>query len=249
MTQVIFYDWKSTLEINILVIRVLGLWPDGDDTFKPGFYVVYGGILVILAGCHLLSQIIKLYLVRDDIEALAGTMYITLTLLLAAIKTSFVIVKMRSLKKCFVTLRTNSLFQPKNHQQQQLIQRNVDFWKIAYKIFLSACLGFNLFIAVPILMNSGDKNLPFLAWYPFRTDFSPVFEITYVYQFAFTSYLTLSCLFVDALVCVFNMYIGCQFDLLSDNLKNFFTKDDTFSEARRNLRRCIIHHQEILTYV
>ena len=247
MTEAIFYDWKSNLEINILINRVLGLWPDGDDSFKPGFYVVYCAILIILATCHLLSQTIKLYLVRDDIEALAGTMYITLTLMLAAIKTFFVIVKMRILKKCFKTLRTNSLFQPRNHHQELIIQRSVDVWKIMLKIFITSCSGFSIFILIPILINSGDRQLPFLAWYPFSTDSSPVFEITYVFQFALTSYLSLSCLFVDVLVCVFNMYIGCQFDLLSDNLRIFFKEGDTHTEARKNLRRCIRHHKEILT--
>ncbi|XP_063925969.1 odorant receptor 85f-like [Zophobas morio] len=136
MTEAIFYDWKSNLEINILINRVLGLWPDGDDSFKPGFYVVYCAILIILATCHLLSQTIKLYLVRDDIEALAGTMYITLTLMLAAIKTFFVIVKMRILKKCFKTLRTNSLFQPRNHHQELIIQLG-----ITYELFLFCYYG------------------------------------------------------------------------------------------------------------
>ena len=247
MTQAIFYDWRSNLEINILINRVLGLWPDGDESFKPGLYVVYSGILVILAACHLLTQTIKLYMVRDDIEALAGTMYITLTLMLAAIKTFFVLVRMKIIKKCFVTLRTNYLFQPRNQNQQLIIQRSVDLWKIMLKVLLGAFSGFTVFVLIPILINSGDKKLPFLAWYPFRTDSFPAFAIACVFQFAFTTYLSLSCIFVDVLVCVFNMYIGCQFDLLSDNLRNLFMKDNTHAEARENLRRCILHHKDILS--
>ncbi|KAJ3645578.1 hypothetical protein Zmor_007880 [Zophobas morio] len=251
MALVEHYDWKSNLEINLMIMRGMGLWPKGDETYTPGFYMVYSGIMVTLVACHLLSEMINIYFVFDDLEAVVGIIYIILIEIMAGIKAYFVIVKMKVLKDAIVTLRSDHWFQPKNLDQKLIIQPSIDFWKLVYKVFLSACFGCNLFWMIPLLnMKSDDKRLPFLAWYPFDVKVTPLFEITYVYQLVCTGYLTMISVNVDALICVFNVYIGCQFDMLCDNLRNFVSLDnETALDIGKKFVTCVRHHKKILKFV
>ncbi|KAJ3663589.1 hypothetical protein Zmor_007836 [Zophobas morio] len=242
-----YYDWESNLKIHLQFLRVMGLWPSGDKSFTPGLYMLYSYTIVLLVACHVFFLTINIYFVRHDLEAVVANMYILLATIVTKIKAWFLLINIKVLKARLVDLQNFYSFQPKNPNQTLLIENSLKTWRFIFTSFVLTCFGCNLFWMVPLLLTSGEKMLPFLAWYPFNTKVSPVFEITYVYQMFCTSYLTLVSLNVDPLVCIFNVYIACQFEMLSDNLKKFASGD--LDEARENFLSCITHHRQILSFL
>ncbi|XP_063925966.1 odorant receptor Or1-like [Zophobas morio] len=248
MNNVEQYNWKDNFDINIRFLRKMGLWPEGEGTYKPGFYMFYSAFMVTLfPTCHILSEIVDMYILRDNLEAVVGIIYVTLIEVMAWIKIYFVITRIQVLKERMENLKAD-WFQPKDRDQLLMIEPSINFWKIVYKMLLVTCFACNFFWLIPLLIRRKDeKNLPFLAWYPFDCSNSPYFEITYVYQICSTSYCTLVHTNVDTLISGFNVYIGCQFDMLSDNLRGMVekrAKDEI--QARSNLIKCVIYHKQIL---
>ena len=240
------FDWMDNIKINLLIMNFMGLWPTGDTSYKPGFYMLYTTVIVILVASHILSEVINIYFVRDNLEMVVGIIYIILIEIMAATKAVIVIRKMKTLKNT-VKLIQSDWFQPQNNTQILLIQPSINFWKLIYKVFVTASIGCNIFWMIPLLSSSTmKKQLPFLAWYPYDAAVSPLYEITYVFQLVSTGYLTFISINVDALICVFNVYSCCQFDLLSDNLRNLEFINDNPCETRASLIWCITHHEQIL---
>ncbi|XP_063925982.1 odorant receptor 49b-like [Zophobas morio] len=239
----------DNIKINLLIMNFMGLWPTGDTSYKPGFYMLYTTVIVILVASHILSEVINIYFVRDNLEMVVGIIYIILIEIMAATKAVIVIRKMKTLKNT-VKLIQSDWFQPQNNTQILLIQPSINFWKLIYKVFVTASIGCNIFWMIPLLSSSTmKKQLPFLAWYPYDAAVSPLYEITYVFQLVSTGYLTFISINVDALICVFNVYSCCQFDLLSDNLRNLEFINDNPCETRASLIWCITHHEQILRFV
>ena len=246
MGKVEQYNWKGNFDINIRILRKMGLWPEGEGTYKPGFYMLYSAFMVTLfPTCHILSELADIYFVLDDLETVVGIIYITLIEIMALIKVYFVITRMKIIKERMENLKAD-WFQPKDRQQTLMIEPSITFWKLVYKMFIVACLGCNFFWLIPlVIQQSEEKTLPFLAWYPIDCSESPYFEIAYIYQLSSTVYCTLVQTNVDTLISGFNVYIGCQLDMLSDNLRRIAMAEN-YDNAGDNLIKCIIYHKQIL---
>jgi hypothetical protein len=91
-----------------------------------------------------------------------------------------------------------------------------------------------------------DRRLPFSAWYPYNTKISPLYEITYLYQVISVWCLAIANLNMDTLIAALMMYIGCQCDILCDDMKNL--RNSVESDFNRKLLDCIEHHKTILRY-
>ncbi|KAJ3635808.1 hypothetical protein MTP99_008684 [Tenebrio molitor] len=243
------YDWKANITMNIRTLRVLGLWPRGDETYKPGVYALHATLLltVFLIG-HIFFQVVNIYFIRDNLEAITGTIYVLLVEMLVVFKVYYLIKNMEMLKQLLKILETD-LFQPKTAQQRALIETSVFFWRVIYQTFLIMCCGTNLFWAIfPLLdKTAGEKRLPFLAWYPYNTKVSPLYEITYVYQIVSVGFITTVHVNVDALVAAVNVFNGSQFDILCDNLRNLHNLA-VAGDINDKLVYCIDHHKQTLSY-
>ncbi|KAJ3663624.1 hypothetical protein Zmor_007867 [Zophobas morio] len=250
MNRAAHYDWKGNFDINVRFLRKMGLWPEGDGTYKPGLYTLYAAFMVTLfPTSHILSELIDIYFVRDNLEAVVGIIYVTLIEIMAWIKIYFVITRIQVLKERMENLKAD-WFQPKDRDQFLMIEPSINFWKVVYKILLVACFACNFFWLIPLLTRrSGDKNLPFLVWYPFDCSKSPYFDIMYVYQICSTSYCTLVHTNVDTLISGFNVYIGCQLDMLSDNLRDMEKCGNDKFNVGDDLINCVIYHKQILSFI
>ncbi|EFA09170.1 odorant receptor Or1 [Tribolium castaneum] len=236
------YDWRSHIKINILVLRFLGLWPK--NTYH-GFYIFH---LIFMMGTfllgHLFFQAANIYFIRTNLEAVTGTIYVLLVESLVVFKVYHLVKNMAMFKQLLEILDTE-MFQPKNKKQIVAIDETIHVWKTIYKSFLYTCFGTNAFWAIyPLLDKSeGGKRLPFLAWYPYNTTITPLYEITYVYQIVSVSFITTVHVNVDVLVAALNIFNGSQFEILCDNLKNLHN-----GPVKENLIECIKHHKEILKF-
>ncbi|RZC38260.1 7tm 6 domain containing protein [Asbolus verrucosus] len=245
------FDWKQTIKINIVALKMLGLWPPGDETYKRSTYTLYEAfVLLFFEISHIGAQTLTVFIYFDDLEIVTGIIYVLLTEMLGLLKAYCLIKNMGKLKQLMITINSDS-FQPKSLHQRNLIQPNLDAWKRIALTFSFLCwcwlLIWNL---CPIFDNTfREYRLPFSAWYPFSTQTSPQYEFTYLHQFVAIIYVCMTNQNIDTLTAALNMYIGAQFDLLCDDVRHFHEagKDDT-ADAIRKLKSCVNHHREILTF-
>ncbi|KAJ3663640.1 hypothetical protein Zmor_007881 [Zophobas morio] len=248
MTSVEKYNWKANIKINIILLKLMGLWPKGDDIYQPGPYMLYSRIIVFLCvACHILPQAANIYFVRNDLTSVVGIVYVIMIEMMAAIKVYFIIQKMKTLKDHVIVLKSD-WFQPKNSTQTLIIGRNVAFMKLIFKMFFAVCFSGNAFYMIyPLLDDSVEgKRLPLVAWYPYDVNVWPFYQITYVHQVLSTCYLSMVHLNIDILIAAFNVYAGCQFQMLCDDLRNFVSLE---RDVNKNLVACIVQHKRILTFV
>ncbi|RZC42583.1 7tm 6 domain containing protein, partial [Asbolus verrucosus] len=239
-----YFDWKLTIRINILMLKSVGLWPKGNEIYKPNLYMLYAIIsVVIIMGGHNFFQLMNIFFVYNDLEALAESMFITATDSLISVKLCFFILNIRTLKELMMSLNS-VIFQPKSVQQVELVWPRLNIWKKTYVIYwilvgTTVCV----WAIFPFLSNSvKDYRLPFSAWYPYDTKISPFYEITYFYQVLGMSFRTVAALNMDTMIAALMMYTATQCDILCDDLKNL-QKD--FSEIFKGR---VKHHQEIVRF-
>ncbi|RZC43339.1 7tm 6 domain containing protein [Asbolus verrucosus] len=246
MTETKKFDWKLTIKMNISLMKAGGLWPSGNDSYDLNFYALYASVLLtlFLLG-HVFFQFVHVFHTLDDLQAVTGTSFILLTEMLIILKTYYLIKNMGMLKQLMLTL-DNELFQPKSIEQMLLVEPSLTFWKRIYKMFWSMAMGATFFWSIfPILDNSfQDYRLPFFAWYPYNTQTSPLYEVTYVYQILCICFDSLVAIGIDTLIAALNMYTGTQFDLLCDDLRNLHDPEER--DVSKKLIACIRRHKEIL---
>jgi hypothetical protein len=244
------FDWKLTIRANIIKLKLVGLWPSGDDTYRPNWYTLWAAISIgLFIYAHNFFQVVNIVFIFDDLQAITATIFVTLSELLTILKTYCMIQNMGILKRLMVSLN-GDIFQPKNARQKRLVQPSLTFWKVNYVLFYVMSSGAIFFwAAYPILDNSvKEHRLPFLAWYPYDTKISPFYEITYVYQIFSISFIAVTTLSIDTLIGALNMYIGAQYDILCDDLKHLFDAEDSSMDFYRKLVNCVKHHRAILRY-
>ncbi|RZC37833.1 7tm 6 domain containing protein [Asbolus verrucosus] len=244
-------DWKSNFRLNFLMLKVLGLWPPGDELYGHSFYTLYASIVTaIFQVGHIFFQTVNLYFIRDDLQAVTGTIFILLSKTAVTLKSYCVFKNMKMLKQLMTTIESDQ-FQPKNNTQKKLIQPTIAAWKMTFWAFLIlniACLFFWSFF--PIFDKTFKEfRLPFLAWYPYNYKTSPQYEFTYLYQVVATHVLAAANVSNDALIAALNMFVAAQFEILCDDLRNLRQGDQENSmDMTKKLKTRINHHREILKF-
>ncbi|RZC42852.1 7tm 6 domain containing protein, partial [Asbolus verrucosus] len=244
------FDWKRTIRANILVLRVVGVWPPDDEEYGCNLYTAYKITnFLFLQASILFFQTAFLLLNLIDLQAVTGTIFVLLMEMLAPLKSYSLFRNMKMLKQLMITINSD-LFQPKNAQQRSLIQPTLDAWKkivSAYWFFTLSWLF--LLMLSPIFDERVEYRLPFLAWYPYNTKTSPQFELTYLHQFVAVTTISITNISIDSLIAALNMYIGAQFEILCDDLRNFYDAGkDSRDEVKERLKNCVHHHREILKF-
>ncbi|RZC39042.1 7tm 6 domain containing protein, partial [Asbolus verrucosus] len=248
------FDWKGIIKANIIVLKFVGLWPAGDETYGCNLYTLYAIVSTILFHFgHNLFQTVNLFLILDDLEAVTGTIFILLMKIASSLKAYHLIKNMKMLKKLMITINCN-LFQPKNSEQKILIQPNIKAWRICVSTFSTFTVS-ALFLSslYPVLDKSFYQyRLPFLAWYPYNTKTSPQYEITYIYQALSVISLAVVTLGIDSLIAALNMFIAAQFDILNNDLRNLHpvnnNNNNNSIDVVNDLKKCVHHHREILKF-
>ncbi|RZC41655.1 7tm 6 and/or Imm37 domain containing protein [Asbolus verrucosus] len=263
------YDWKLTISTTILRLKILGLWPAGDDTYKANLYTLWSIFsIALLTFGHNFFQAVNIIFIFNDLQAIIATIFVTLSELLVIQKTYCIVKNMKILKQLMVTLNIARFAKNSDKFSNWIIlgQFFVSATSIGLTMFqltmvvpfsseFFSLLAFNSSIVVEIFMYCWFGNeveikhrLPFLAWYPYRTDISPHYEITYVYQvfgIAFSACITSG---IDSLIAALHMYVGAQFDILCDDIRHLYDPTERKSTNFKNLLKCIDHHRAILEY-
>jgi hypothetical protein len=239
------HDWTETIKGNIFFFKLVGFWPEGDAGYKINFYTLYSiSITIAFAFSHSFFQTFQLVRNLDDLDIVAGTAFLAISESLVVVKMFYLARNIQTFKKLLVTLNSD-LFQPRSVEQILLVSPSVEVWKLMYKLLCGSITMVLIFLTlVPIVDKSYKRyRLPLIAWYPYDTKASPLYEITYLHQIISVFFLAISNINIDTLVAALSMYAGAQLDILCDNLRNL--APDDFAE---NLTKCVHHHREIVRF-
>ncbi|KAJ3663410.1 hypothetical protein Zmor_007676 [Zophobas morio] len=236
------FEWKDAIKTNIRMLKLAGLWPPGDDSYKLNLYTLYATIsLTFFVIIFNLSLTLNIFTVLDDLKAIASILFASITLTIAVLKSYYLTRNMKLLKELMVTINSD-LFQPKSPTQRELVEFTLNPWKKAYKMYNSMTMAaFCAWSVAPLTDGSiANHELPFPAWFPYNYKPSPFYEITFLYQFismGVTSFINVN---IDTLIAALNVYVGAQCQILCDDLRTV--------DLSQQLRGCIKHHKAILTF-
>ncbi|KAJ3663623.1 hypothetical protein Zmor_007866 [Zophobas morio] len=240
------FDWNAIFNPNLRVMRKLGLWPEGKASYKLDLYTLYATFMVILFAAYpTFSEYVAIYYVKD-LQSVVAIIFVSLFDLMGPIKIYFIMRKTSVIKKCMENFKSD-WFQPKNQLQKIRIEENFKLWKFVFKLLYTSCFSLIFFSFLPLVLGERKKT-PYVMWYPFNYDRSPYFELVYFYQILCAIYHCLVHVSVDTTIFGLKVCIGCQFDMLSDNLRRFASVADGSRKctALENFKKCAIQHREIL---
>ncbi|KAJ3663369.1 hypothetical protein Zmor_007648 [Zophobas morio] len=238
------FDWKHTIKMNTLFLKVVGLWPEGDEGYKLCVYSVYALCANVIVNINNIVQVVNIFYVYTNLQTLAASIYIIFTQLLATFKTCYYALNVKTVQKLMRNLEIDE-FQPRSSLQEIMLESTLSMWMLMYTVFFiavsSSVFGLCIF---PILDGSfREFRFPFLAWYPYNTDISPVYELTYVHQVVSIWFLAIANLNIDAFLAALMMYIESQCEILCSDLKCIKS-----GEYSHEIVRCILHHKLIINF-
>ncbi|RZC42564.1 7tm 6 domain containing protein, partial [Asbolus verrucosus] len=245
-------NWKEIIKADIIMLKITGLWPAGDETYGCNLYTLYAIVSTILFQFgHNLFQTINLFTILDDLQAITGTIFILMMELSSTLKTYYLVKNMKMLKQLMLTINCD-LFQPKNFEQRMLIQPTINAWKTFTFTYLTFTAPALFFWSMYPVFDRTVKNyrLPFLAWYPYNTKISPLYELTYIHQALSIVFIAVATMGIDNLIAALNMFIAAQLDILSNDLKNLnrVNNNNNSVDVVNDLKQCVHHHREILKF-
>ncbi|RZB41629.1 7tm 6 domain containing protein, partial [Asbolus verrucosus] len=240
-----YYEWKSTIKINIFVLKLMGLWAKIDDSRRFNLYSLYTVITIIffLYGSTI-PQILYLVFVRTDLDTFTKLMFNMMTKSLLCMKALCLLQNAKIIQRLVESMNCD-LFQVKTIKHWKLIRPALLIWRTTYFTFWSlATVTSSMWSIAPILDKSFKEHiLPFLALYSYNIKKSPLYEISYVHQVIGLFITATTDTNLDSLIAALMMFIGAQCDILCDNLRNV-----DYKRFKEQLKVCMKHHKEILSF-
>ncbi|XP_064212334.1 odorant receptor 46a-like [Tribolium castaneum] len=254
MDNTLDIDLTEFVRFNVNSIHFFGYFlPEfGKHPKKKIIYVIYAVIFVgTTFGLSLVSEIANMINAFGDIEKMTDASFLLLTNLVQCFKMySFLTHGPRVWK--LIHSMNNSDFKPKNLEQRNILVEEIKMSKRISKTFFMACtIVCSLWGISPFIDrgNSEKLRLPLSGWYPYSTDTSPGYEITYAHQTLTTWIDGLADVGMDTFLSGVIMVIAAQLSLLNNSLKNL-TKNckNDGKKANTNLIECVIHYRTIIRF-
>ena len=244
------FDWTRTIRTNTLMLHLVGLWPNSNENYELNLYTIYAFIsVVVIMGGNNFFQVMNIFFVYNDLEALASTVFITITYVQTSVKMCFFMQNIGLFKKLLRSLNGTEL-EPKNEDQIEIVKPSLKFWKTVHAWFFStAAVTTFTWSVIPLLSKSQCKQLPLAAWYPYNHTISPLYELTYLYQTVGVWYLAVANIHMDTLMVALMMYIAAQCDILCHNFRNFTNSNKKLHDVNRQIIDCVKLHRGILRYL
>ncbi|KAJ3663372.1 hypothetical protein Zmor_007650 [Zophobas morio] len=242
------FNWKLTIKPNIVALRLLGLWPEGNEGYKKDLYAVYAfTFLNLFINCHNFFQAVNIFFVYTDLEALTAIIFVTITDLLASIKVYYFVRNIKQLKALMAALDTQ-VFQPRRLDEEHTFYYGPKFWRFIYVVYHFPVIPtLTAWTIYPVMDGSvKDYRLPFSAWYPYNSRISPYYEITYGYQVLCIWFSAFAVINTDSMITALMMFIRAQCDILNDSVKNLGSLSS--ADYNSNLLQCVHHHRTIISF-
>ncbi|KAK9883680.1 hypothetical protein WA026_001848 [Henosepilachna vigintioctopunctata] len=249
----------SLLDKDIILLRYIGLWPEGNKYFQNNKYTYFSVILISsFMGLDYICTILDIPSKWNNIERLANLLTIlaekTITLIEA-------ILFLKNVKLRNEILETFDLdmMKPMNERQRIIVNNSLKMFTYIASVYFSCCsITCICLFLLPIVKR--EREFPFDAWYPFSAYKSPWFELIYAHQCLAATWNHFAHLAVEIYCAGLMATIGSQCDLLSYKVINGegvdetdFEEDDISSNdgtataiSYVYFKKIVEHHQEIL---
>lgn len=241
------------------------------DKYQTIYQIYMIFMIVFTLIIYSTTEIVNFFLSFDDVTKLSDATFLFLTHMCQMIKLCYFYLYKYKVYYLFNNLNKDS-FKPNNWRQLKMLETSMTNTRIVYMIFVSLCVLTCFLWAIFPLIEEGEMRLALASWYPFDTNTSPIFEIVYIYQiFSVTIGGTMN-VTLDSVATGFMAHICAQFDILNDQLRHIreqsienlienkkslksVNKDGDYeykmaleNEMDKQLRRCIMHHYDLLEY-
>ncbi|XP_044758898.1 odorant receptor 46a-like [Coccinella septempunctata] len=235
----------DALRRNLLMLRCVGLWPEGKKYFTNTNYTYYSIWMVIFfLILDYLAVSSTMFYCYGDWEMLSNRVSYFAQRSITLVQVIFFLRKLVVTKTIMEQL-DQDIIQPKTFAECEIVRRSLtSYFFITTSYFLFCSITCVIYLLLPFLM--GERRYPFEVWYPLQDLASPLYEIVYVHQCVAVWLNHLIHTGVDMLCAGLMATIGSQCDLLRARLVNFQPRETKFGRYDLYFRDIFAHHREIL---
>lgn len=233
-------------------LTFIGFWPSAKQIWPYSIHTWLVILFVLLP--FPLGQMYFVYVRLDHgnfIDLIASNLLIMETCA-ALFKGYYMKYNIFKIQDLFKEMNKNKLFKPKS-KQQVLIVKNVR--KKIYKFCLTFYI-FGGFALICIYLAPIIFSIPLEVDFPFiQVSITPYYQLIHLWRMCYLIFAATIITSYDLLAASIMLFIGCQIDLLANELNNLNMKNDettedilhhNLDEIYGNFYNCIKKHQSIL---
>nr|AQN78493.1 olfactory receptor 91 [Meteorus pulchricornis] len=242
----------SALDYNFAILKYVGIWRprEWSTGWKYRLYNIYTSFVILIVAVMATAELIDLLLTLNDIDHLAESMFMMLSLISVCGKSVTILISRDRIIKLLDILKTE-ICQAKNPDEdvaQEKFYRRIRFRVKAYSL---------LVIVTVIVMTIGnmlliviDRILPIGFWTPFNMSRDSVYISVISEEFCGLSITAFVNMSYDTLVPGIMLYSCAQFCILKCRIRNVATiymkLEQTNAEqekvTRDEISNCVRHH-------
>ncbi|CAH0728107.1 unnamed protein product, partial [Brenthis ino] len=239
-----------------LVMKYLGVWvPAANETITLKSYRLF---MIFLQYLFLLFQIIYIFQVWGDLEAVSQASYLLFTQACLCFKITVLQINVDLLKD-LLNRMNSEIFLPQSREQERILKRQAKRIKQLLLAFMissqTTCL---LWALKPLFDDAGSRNFPFDMWMPVRPEFSPQYELGFAFQLLTICTSAYMYFGADSIALSMVIFACAQLNIIKDKILNIsfvhvqgrsdIEKTIIVSENNKKLIDCIKQHQAIVSY-
>ncbi|KAJ3658562.1 hypothetical protein Zmor_010295 [Zophobas morio] len=249
---------KESFKIDLNVLSIFGLYISGNNStlLKVRAYALYFFLLVLGTVLILISLILE-----NDISGMQMNLMVTYVVETMSmwLKVLPFIRNAERIKDC-INFFGRRDFAPKDQEEKKIIDECIRICHRNCTAYFYGIIITEVFWSAPVLF-AKEKTLPIKLWLPYDPKSSNlVYYITLLYAMAVVVYDGLLGTVTDPLIGGLAYHATAQLKILKYNLQYLdkHVEDHTsinkltvidYNTAYKHLRRCIIHHNNILSFV
>lgn len=211
---------NGCLDWTLRTMNIAGYWfPRGSNTKNVIAYTAYS---VLIVNCTLIiymcTEIAYLNKIFGQLEEMVDTLFLLLTHAMQCIKILTFVVHKEEVYKLLDCMKGDT-FRPRNTRQFKNAVKITAYTNVIAKVLVSMVIACCLLCGAKVLIEeTGTRQLPVKASFPFNTDTSPRYEIISLYQIIILMMCGCANAAMDMTAAAFISQICIQLDVLSDTL-------------------------------
>ncbi|XP_075983200.1 uncharacterized protein LOC142981288 [Anticarsia gemmatalis] len=235
------------------VMTYLGVWVPAKD--ESIFRKIYRGFMMTLQYLFLIFQIIYIFQVWGDLDAVSQASYLLFTQACLCLKVTVFQINMDMLRE-LLRLMDEDIMKPKNGTHEKILKLQANRIKrLLLAFMISSQITCGMWALKP-LFDDAEKKFPFDMWMPVNPEKVVQYYIGYAFQLVTICISAYMYFGVDS-VAFSAVIFGCaQIDIIKEKImgitpvvgKRGREAVEALSENYKTLVDCLKHHQAVITF-
>ncbi|KAJ8683553.1 hypothetical protein QAD02_019345 [Eretmocerus hayati] len=254
-------DLLWALGLNRFTLRIMGLWPDGNDTKESiGNSIRVPIMIMFMLFALFLPQMYALVLVINDLPLVLDNLMTSISSFTSSFKLFFLWHNKKVLRPV-VESAIKDWMSPKNNWKRETMINQAKlarFFTIGgYGVIVGCLVSFSAapLIGIDIRMISnitdyGDRYLMVQSYFPYDYSKSPAFELTYASQVIGGICVALCVSSPDNYFGALVLHAAAQFEILAYDIEHFLCKSEDSADNEEEFRKelgCLVDRHVHLT--